>query len=65
MKEVVDALKDDAPCLDSILMHMGSMYSTLGKFDKSLDTYHRAINIMKRTYGEWSFLAKSCKNIVM
>ncbi|XP_054820986.1 protein KINESIN LIGHT CHAIN-RELATED 2 isoform X1 [Prosopis cineraria] len=52
MKEVVDTLKDDAPCLDSILMHMGSMYSTLGNFEKSLDTYHRAIYIMERTYGK-------------
>lgn len=58
MKEVVDTLKDDAPRLDSILMHMGSMYSTLGNFEKSLDTYQRAIYIMKRTFGECIFLAK-------
>ncbi|XP_028762406.1 protein KINESIN LIGHT CHAIN-RELATED 2 isoform X1 [Neltuma alba] len=52
MKEVVDTLKDDAPRLDSILMHMGSMYSTLGNFEKSLDAYQRAIYIMERTYGK-------------
>lgn len=57
MKQVVDTLKDDAPRLDSILMHMGSMYSTLGNFEKSLDTYQRGIYIMERTYGEFIFLA--------
>ncbi|XP_015960427.1 uncharacterized protein LOC107484337 isoform X1 [Arachis duranensis] len=52
MKEVIDNLKDDSPHLDLILMHMGSMYSTLSKFGKSLDTYQRAFNIMERTYGK-------------
>lgn len=55
MKEVVDNLKDDAPRLDSILMHMGSMYATLSKFEKSLDVYERAVYIMERTYGEYNF----------
>lgn len=55
MKEVVDNLKDDAPRLDSILMHMGSMYATLSKFEKSLDVYQRAVYIMERTYGEYIF----------
>ncbi|XP_027338711.1 nephrocystin-3 isoform X2 [Abrus precatorius] len=61
MKEVVDNLKDDAPHLDSILMHMGSMYATLSKFEKSLDTYQRAVYIMERTYGKDStFLVTPC-----
>lgn len=61
MKEVVDNLKDDAPCLDSILMHMGSMYATLSKFENSLDTYQRAVHIMERTYGKDSiFLVTPC-----
>ncbi|XP_016163305.1 nephrocystin-3 isoform X2 [Arachis ipaensis] len=52
MRKVIDNLKDDTPHLDLILMHMGSMYSTLSKFGKSLDTYQRAFNIMERTYGK-------------
>ncbi|KAL9312860.1 hypothetical protein ACSQ67_018312 [Phaseolus vulgaris] len=56
MKEVVDNLKDDAPRLDSILMHMGSMYATLNMFEKSLDTYQRALYIMEGTYGKDSTL---------
>ncbi|KAH1245574.1 Nephrocystin-3 [Glycine max] len=60
-KEVVDNLKDDAPRLDSILMHMGSMYATLSKFEKSLDVYERAVYIMERTYGKDStFLVTPC-----
>jgi len=55
MKEIVDNLKDDAPRLDSILMHMGSMYATLNMFEKSLDTYQRAVYIMEGTYGENNF----------
>ena len=27
LNEVVDCLKDDEPLLDSVLVHMGSMYS--------------------------------------
>ncbi|KAB2596826.1 nephrocystin-3-like [Pyrus ussuriensis x Pyrus communis] len=30
LNEVVDSLKDGEPLLDSVLVHMGSMYSTLG-----------------------------------
>ncbi|XP_061375686.1 uncharacterized protein LOC133317810 isoform X2 [Gastrolobium bilobum] len=52
MKEVIDTLKEDEPHLDSILIHMGSMYATLSKFEKSLDTYQRAVYIMERTYGK-------------
>lgn len=55
MKEVVDSLKDDAPHLDSILMHMGSMYATLNKFEEALDTYQRAVYIVEKTYGECIF----------
>lgn len=62
MQEVVDPLKDDAPRLDSILMHMGSMYSTLGNFEKSLETYQRTIHIMERFYGECIFLSKFLQN---
>ncbi|KAL5145681.1 Nephrocystin-3 [Glycine soja] len=61
MKEVVDNLKDDAPRLDSILMHMGSMHATLSKFEKSLDVYERAVYIMERTYDKDStFLVTPC-----
>ncbi|KAF4380368.1 hypothetical protein F8388_024661 [Cannabis sativa] len=50
--EVVDNLKDDELLLDPVLVHMGSMYSTLGKFDKSVSMYQRAINIMEKKYGK-------------
>ncbi|PQQ04267.1 nephrocystin-3 isoform X1 [Prunus yedoensis var. nudiflora] len=50
LNEVVDSLKDDEPLLDSVLVHMGSMYSTLGKFEKSMSAYRRAIGNMENIY---------------
>lgn len=55
MKEVVDNLKDDAPHIDSILVHMGSLYVKLSEFEKSLNAYQRAVYIMEKTYGECIF----------
>ncbi|ONI25658.1 hypothetical protein PRUPE_2G313200 [Prunus persica] len=52
LNEVVDSLKDDEPLLDSVLVHMGSMYSTLGKFEKSMSAYRRAIGNMESIYGK-------------
>ncbi|KAK0592901.1 hypothetical protein LWI29_027493 [Acer saccharum] len=52
MNEVVDSLKDNEPLLDSILMHMGSMYSSLGKFEESVLMYRRVNNNLERIYGK-------------
>ncbi|XP_059629009.1 uncharacterized protein LOC132271592 isoform X2 [Cornus florida] len=51
LNEVVDGLKGDEPLLDSILTHMGSMYSTLGKSEKSMLAYMRVLEILERVYG--------------
>uniref|UniRef100_A0A5B6YP78 Putative nephrocystin-3 isoform X1 n=1 Tax=Davidia involucrata TaxID=16924 RepID=A0A5B6YP78_DAVIN len=51
LNEVVDSLKGDGPLLDSILTHMGSMYSVLGKFDRSMLAYGRALEILEGKYG--------------
>ncbi|KAJ4726683.1 Nephrocystin-3 [Melia azedarach] len=60
MSQVVDNLKDDEPLLDAILMHMGSMYSTLENHEKSMLLYQRAINILEKRYGKNSiFLVTS------
>ncbi|GLT48255.1 hypothetical protein SLA2020_218900 [Shorea laevis] len=59
MNGVVDIQKDDEPLLGSILMHMGSMYSTLGDFEKSMLAYRRVILISESKYGRDStFLIK-------
>ncbi|KAK9914522.1 hypothetical protein M0R45_038296 [Rubus argutus] len=52
LNEIVGSLKDDEPLLDSVLVHMGSMYSTLGKFEKSMLVYRRAIDNMENIYGK-------------
>lgn len=51
LNKVVDSLKDSEPFLDSVLLHMGSMYSTLKKFEKSLSVYKRAIDIIEKKSG--------------
>ncbi|XAR52195.1 hypothetical protein NMG60_11020132 [Bertholletia excelsa] len=54
LDDVVGYLKDDEPLLDSILTHMGSMYSTMGKFEKSMLMYGRSLVILEGEYGKSS-----------
>lgn len=56
LNEIVGSLKDDEPLLDSVLVHMGSMYATLGKFEKSMLVYRRAIDNMENIYGKFCCL---------
>ncbi|XP_043813429.1 uncharacterized protein LOC110617188 isoform X4 [Manihot esculenta] len=51
MNKVVESLKDDEPLLDSVLIHMGSMYSALGKFESSMVAYKRAIGVLESKHG--------------
>lgn len=59
LNEVVDSLKDDEPLLDPVLVHMGGMYSSLGKFKKSILMYQRAIDIMENKHSK--FIFQRCK----
>ncbi|XP_022763678.1 nephrocystin-3 isoform X2 [Durio zibethinus] len=52
INEVIDDQKDDEPLLDSILVHMGGMYSTLGEFEKSLLVNQRVTDILENKYGK-------------
>ncbi|OAY46591.1 hypothetical protein MANES_06G011400v8 [Manihot esculenta] len=54
MNKVVESLKDDEPLLDSVLIHMGSMYSALGKFQSSMVVYKRAIGVLESKHGKSS-----------
>ncbi|KAH9780149.1 TPR REGION domain-containing protein [Citrus sinensis] len=56
MSGIVDSLKDDEPLLDAILLHMGSMYSTLENYEKSMLVYQRVINVLESRYGKTSIL---------
>ncbi|WOL12434.1 hypothetical protein Cni_G21201 [Canna indica] len=51
LKDIVGALHDDPPLLDSILMHMGSMFTTLGKFEEAISLYSRGLKIIEREFG--------------
>ncbi|KAK9293216.1 hypothetical protein L1049_021205 [Liquidambar formosana] len=52
LNDIVDSLKDDEPLLDSVLIHMGSMFSTLGKSEKSMLMYRRVLDILESEYGK-------------
>lgn len=56
LNKVVNELMDDEPLLDSVLSHMGSMYTTLGKFESSMHVYKRALGIIQGKYGNNSTL---------
>lgn len=51
---VVESLNDDEHLLDSILIHMGNMYSALGKLEESLCVYQRAIGSLEMKYGKYN-----------
>ncbi|XP_043813428.1 nephrocystin-3 isoform X3 [Manihot esculenta] len=59
MNKVVESLKDDEPLLDSVLIHMGSMYSALGKFESSMVAYKRAIGVLESKHGKSSIFLVS------
>ncbi|OMO87928.1 hypothetical protein CCACVL1_08658 [Corchorus capsularis] len=50
--EVIVDLKDDEPLLDSILVHMGSMYTALGEFKKSMLVNQRVTGILENRHGK-------------
>jgi hypothetical protein len=53
-KEVVDKLDSDSaqPLLDSVLEHMGSMYTSLGKPEEALPYYQRSLKIQEELHGK-------------
>ncbi|KAK6936663.1 MalT-like TPR region [Dillenia turbinata] len=56
LREIVGDLKNNEPLLDSVLMHMGSMYSTTGKYEESILMYQRAVQILEDVHGKNSTL---------
>lgn len=51
INKIVDKLKDSEPLLDSVLMHVGSMYSALGMFENAVLAHQRAVSILENRYG--------------
>lgn len=54
LNDIVGALHDDNPLVDSMLIHMGSMFTTLGKFDDAIIVYQRGLKILEREFGHSS-----------
>ncbi|KAL9237429.1 hypothetical protein vseg_011978 [Gypsophila vaccaria] len=52
MSKIVDSLDDEERLLDSVLVHMGEMYSAIENSQKSIFTYKRALKIMDVLYDE-------------
>lgn len=51
INKIVDNLKESEPLLDSVLMHVGSMYSAIGKFENAILAHQRAVRILENRYG--------------
>ncbi|KAF6146013.1 hypothetical protein GIB67_033372 [Kingdonia uniflora] len=54
LNEIVGNVKNDEPFLDSVLMHMGSMYTNFGKFEEAMRSYQRGLEILERLFGKTS-----------
>ncbi|XP_020573426.1 uncharacterized protein LOC110019901 [Phalaenopsis equestris] len=52
LKSITSCVEDDQPLLDSILMHMGSMSLTNGKFDDAALMYERCLKILEKEFGD-------------
>ncbi|CAN8252738.1 unnamed protein product [Cochlearia groenlandica] len=56
INKIVDKLEDNKPLLDSVLMHVGSMYLALGSFEDAVLTHQRAVSILEDRFGEYNSL---------
>lgn len=54
LHEMVGCVQNDEPLLDSILMHMGSMYTTLGRLEDAMLVYNRGLEILEGLFGKHS-----------
>lgn len=54
MNKIINGLNDDEMLLDSVLIHMGSMYSSLGKSKESMLMYQRALKMLEILHGRHS-----------
>ncbi|KAI3866818.1 hypothetical protein MKW92_050403 [Papaver armeniacum] len=54
LNEIVVTLKNEEPLLDSVLMHMGSMYTNLGKFEEAMLVFRRGLTILEGLFGKSS-----------
>ncbi|KAK8916398.1 hypothetical protein KSP39_PZI022960 [Platanthera zijinensis] len=52
LKEIIFCVEDDQPLLDSILVHMGSMFSAIGKFEDAALVYERCLKILEKEFGD-------------
>ncbi|KAI3990737.1 hypothetical protein MKX01_023037, partial [Papaver californicum] len=54
LEMIVVTLKNEEPLLDSVLMHMGSMYTNLEKFEEAMLVYQRGLAILEGLFGKSS-----------
>ncbi|KAK1301782.1 hypothetical protein QJS10_CPB12g00815 [Acorus calamus] len=52
LNDIVGGIHNDTPLLGSVLLHMGSMYASLGKFEDAMLLYGRGIEILERLFGK-------------
>ncbi|CAA6671520.1 unnamed protein product [Spirodela intermedia] len=54
LDEVVGCIADGKPLMDSILIHIGSLYTNLGMLDKASQAYGRGLKILENAFGSQS-----------
>ncbi|PIA34818.1 hypothetical protein AQUCO_03700239v1 [Aquilegia coerulea] len=51
LQEIVGSAKNDDTFLDSVLLHMGTMYAHFRKYEKAMVMYERSLDILKGLFG--------------
>ncbi|KAL5719043.1 hypothetical protein ACHQM5_011877 [Ranunculus cassubicifolius] len=54
LKRIVGNVKNDEAFLDSVLLHMGTMYTNLRKYEDAMTMYERSFEILEGLFGRTS-----------
>ncbi|KAF9601899.1 hypothetical protein IFM89_023963, partial [Coptis chinensis] len=50
--EIVGNVKNNEPFLDSVLLHMGTMYTNFRKYEEAMAMYERSLEILEGLFGK-------------
>uniref|UniRef100_A0A1D1XP72 Nephrocystin-3 n=2 Tax=Anthurium amnicola TaxID=1678845 RepID=A0A1D1XP72_9ARAE len=54
LSDIMGCITNGKPLVDSILIHMGSMYTNLGKLEEAKHVYGRGLEILEHSFGSES-----------
>ncbi|KAF9601351.1 hypothetical protein IFM89_019083 [Coptis chinensis] len=52
LEEIVGSVKNNEPFLDSVLLHMGTMYTNFRKYEEAMAMYERSLEILEGLFGK-------------